>query len=52
MASPPSDPLAFYRTPAPMTAIDLSDHGEAVAGLGRDVLALAETVRGVLVHRD
>lgn len=35
-----------------MTAIDSVTHGDALAGLAPDAGALAEVVRGVLVHRD
>ena len=53
MAAPqPLDQLAFYRAPAPMTAIDESRFGTALAGLDPDPDALAEAVRGVLIHRD
>ena len=46
------DPLAFYRRPSPMTAIDLARHGRALEALGPDPYELAEAVQGVLVHRD
>jgi hypothetical protein len=42
--------LDYYAAPAPMT--DLSHHRDAIEGLEPDPRALAEVVRGVLVHRD
>jgi hypothetical protein len=42
--------LDYYAAAAPMT--DLSQHTDAIEGLEPDPLALAEVVRGVLVHRD
>src|SRR3954469_7030661 len=46
-----TDQLAFYAEPGPITAIDAA-HTSAIGDIGNDPLALAQAVRGVLVHRD
>src|SRR4051812_11370552 len=49
--TPTTDQLTFYAEPAPMTALDRVD-ASVLDGAGDDPLALAEMIRGVLVHRD
>ena len=45
------DQLAFYAEPGPITAIDPALES-MVDDIGDDPLAIAQAVRGVLVHRD
>jgi hypothetical protein len=49
---PDDSALAFYAAPAPMTQLPWATHAAALADLPADVVAAAELVRGVLVHRD
>src|SRR6476661_2068893 len=46
-----TDQLAFYAEPGPITAIDPALES-MVDDIGDDPLAIAQAVRGVLVHRD
>jgi hypothetical protein len=50
-AMPSASDLDFYRRPGPITDI-CARHVPTLAGLAADPAALAEVVRGVLVHRD
>jgi len=44
--------LEFYATPAPMTALPFDTFAHHLGDLPRDSAGAADTVRGVLVHRD
>ena len=44
--------LEFYAAPAPMTALPFDTLADHLRDLPRDSAGAAETVRGVLVHRD
>jgi hypothetical protein len=46
------DPLAFYATAAPMTALPFREFPEQLADLPTDPMVAGEVVRGVLIHRD